>query len=207
IMEKNITRPIPVTRYKVLFLASMYPDKSSPVKGIFVKRHAEAIVKFCDVVVLYITDAPHIKNKTYELNYSEENKIPTVRVYHGKIKKLPIIYGLQKDLIYIIAARIGFKTIKKRFGKPDIVHVNVIKPAGKIPVILKFLHKIPFLITEHSSSFLPADGKYKKTQTLQKFFTKLVVKNAESNNSFQCIKRCNVIAWAKKSIFCCSKCG
>jgi hypothetical protein len=196
-----------VPRYKILFLVSAYPTKNHPVKGIFVKRHAEAIAKFCDVVVLYITDAPHIKNKTYELNYSEENKIPTVRVYHGKIKKLPIIYGLQKDLIYIIAARIGFKTIKKRFGKPDIVHVNVIKPAGKIPVILKFLHKIPFLITEHSSSFLPADGKYKKTQTLQKFFTKLVVKNAESNNSFQCIKRCNVITWTKKSIFCCSKCG
>ncbi|HRS05616.1 MAG TPA: glycosyltransferase [Candidatus Ratteibacteria bacterium] len=179
-MGKNITKPTSVPRYKILFLVSAYPTKNHPVKGIFIKRHAEAIAKFCDVIVLYITEDSHLRNKTYELNYSVENGIPTVRVYHRNIKKLPIIYGLQKDLIYIIAARIGFKTIKKRFGKPDIVHANIIEPAGKIAIILKFLHKIPFLITEHSSSFLPACGKYKRTQTLQKFFTKLVVKNAEA---------------------------
>ncbi|HPP67021.1 MAG TPA: glycosyltransferase, partial [bacterium] len=168
------------SKYKVLFLASMYPSRLHPVKGIFIKRHAEAVAKFCDVSVLYVIEDPYLKNKTYEVDYLVENGVHTLIVYHKKIKKRPIVHRIQKNMVYLTASRIGFNIIKEKVGKPDIVHVNVIKRTGKIALMLKFIYKIPFLITEHSSSYLPACGKYKKTQIPQKFFTNLIIKNAEA---------------------------
>ena len=44
-------------KIKVLFLASWYPHADNPVEGIFVKRHAEAVSRLCDVCVLYIHPA------------------------------------------------------------------------------------------------------------------------------------------------------
>ena len=64
---------------KVLFLASWYPHEDNPVEGIFIKRHAEAVSRLCDVGVLYIHAAAQRPDTVVE--YSLEDRITTIRVY------------------------------------------------------------------------------------------------------------------------------
>ncbi len=80
-MENNI-------RFKVLFLASWYPSRIHPIAGIFIKRHAEAVSLYSDVAVLFVTADESLKDKTYDIEYSLENNIPTVRVYYKRFSKV-----------------------------------------------------------------------------------------------------------------------
>lgn len=75
------------TRFKVLFLTSWYPSRIHPIAGIFIKRHAEAVSLYSDVAVLFVTADKSLKDKIYDIEYSIENNIPTVRVITNIFQK------------------------------------------------------------------------------------------------------------------------
>lgn len=75
-------------RYKVLFLASWYPNKFHSIEGIFVKKQAKAVSNYCDVAVLSIKPAEQAKD--YDLDYEIEDGVRTVRVYY-KPGKVPVL--------------------------------------------------------------------------------------------------------------------
>ena len=66
-------------RHKVLFLASWYPNEDHPISGIFIKRHAQAISKYCDVCVLYVHLSHHLAASSVE--FSTEEGIKTIRTH------------------------------------------------------------------------------------------------------------------------------
>ena len=142
-----------MTRYqekkiKVLFLASWYPNKENPVEGIFIKRHAEAVSRLCDVGVLYIHPAAQRQETVVE--HSCEDRITTIRVY----PKLPL--GTNKISLYLnffMNAYRGMQGIRKAFGRPDIVHVNVTLPMGILAFFLEMFYNIPYIVTEHLTGF------------------------------------------------------
>jgi glycosyltransferase involved in cell wall biosynthesis len=144
------------TRFKVLFLASWYPNEDYPMWGIFIKRHAQAVSRFCDVAVLHVHQSQHRTNTKVE--YSVEEGIKTVRVYAKKppfenhllrILHIPIPFYEIFFNNYIINCYKGLKIIKTEFGKFDIIHLNVALPMGWIAFILNLWFKIPVVITEH----------------------------------------------------------
>lgn len=171
-------------RLKVLFLASWYPSRVHPVSGIFIKRHIETIARFCDAAALYVVADPNLNDKTYEVEYAEENTIRTIRVYYRlKDFKISAITQLIWVVRYIIGGCIGLRMIKSKFGWPGIVHLNVVEPAGVFALLLKRLKGIPYIVTEHWSGYLPADGSYDKKGLLRKlrrFITRLTIKQAEA---------------------------
>lgn len=170
-MENNI-------RFKVLFLASWYPSRIHPIAGIFIKRHAEAVSLYSDVAVLFVTADKSLKDKIYDIEYSIENNIPTVRVYYKRFSKVKGVSKFINFYRYLKASYLGLKIIKENFGKPDLVHVNVALYAGITGLLLKKLINIPYLITEHWSGYIPNNGDYKGLIT--KLFTKLIIKNASA---------------------------
>lgn len=164
-------------RYKVLFLASWYPSRLRAVNGIFIKKHAEAVSKYCDVAVLYVTSDPNMDKKTYDIEYADENGIPTVRVYYKRSdSKIPGVNFIRN----IKGGYLGLKMIKGKFGRPDINHVNVAFPAGLLALFLKKLRKIPYIITEHSSTYTEYYAVFHKQPFRTKIFTKLIFKNANT---------------------------
>ena len=165
-------------RYKVLFLPSWYPSRVHPVSGIFIKRHAQAVSKYCDVAVLYIRSIKDLKGKTYDVEYCEEDGIPTVRVYYKRVNSNPLFQPIEFAR-YIKSAYLGLKIIKEKFGRPDIVHVNVVFPAGILALILKLLKKIPYIVSEHTSIYLFADSRYKNSSLIMKLITYLIIKNSQ----------------------------
>ena len=108
---------------KVLFLSAWYPTERDAMAGLFVKKHAEAVMQQGhDVRVLY----------------SEKTGI-----------------GWSKDMYK------AWKRLKKEWGKPDIVQMNVLDKNGLIALWLKFRYHIPYVIIEHWSGYLPANFAFR----------------------------------------------
>jgi glycosyltransferase involved in cell wall biosynthesis len=135
-------------KIKVLFLASWYPHEENPVEGIFIKRHAEAVSRLCDVGVLYIH--PAAQRPETVVGYSVEDRITTIRVY----PRLPRLNNkISRYLHQLLNMYRGMQGVRKSFGRPDIVHVNVTLPLGILAVALDVFYKIPYIVTEHFTGF------------------------------------------------------
>lgn len=162
------------TRFKVLFLASWYPNEDHPITGIFIKKHAQAVSKYCDVAVLYVHQSQH--RTSTKVNYTIEDGIKTVRVYARKPpfknRLLRILYNMIFNN-YIINSYKGLKIIRKEFGRLDIVHLNVVLPMGYIALILGVLKGIPFVLTEHTGPFCVHMRTYPR-----RILTKIILKEA-----------------------------
>jgi glycosyltransferase involved in cell wall biosynthesis len=169
-------------KYKILFFASWYPNRTSKVLGIFVKKKALAVSKMCDVAVLFVTADAALKDKAFDIITNYEDGIPTVRVYYKYFfSGIPqkIIYNLS----FIFAHYLGWKRIKKEWGNPDLIHVNVIDRSGYIALLIKYFKKIKYVITEHSTPDINyLRGITNKTKMPLKYLKSLVIKNSEFMN-------------------------
>jgi glycosyltransferase involved in cell wall biosynthesis len=164
---------------KILFLAGWYPSRINPMQGIFIKKHAEAVSRFCDVSVLYVIRDAKLKDNTFELKYCIENKVKTIRIYYKtKDINIPVLSYAYKLLRYIKLFYIGFKTVKEKSGTPDIVHVNVIYRTGFFSLFLKFINRINYIVTEHSTEYLLESEMEKNF--IRRLIARLVVKNAKA---------------------------
>lgn len=50
----------------------------------------------------------------------------------------------------------------KEWGKPDLVHLHVTTKQGLVPLLMKRIWGIPYIVTEHWSGYLPANGDYER---------------------------------------------
>jgi glycosyltransferase involved in cell wall biosynthesis len=135
---------------KVLFLSTWYPNKKNPYKGIFVKQHAKAIAAFnpeIKVLVLHLVDDSKIFKMSAELTI-DENSIETHHIYvfsrfHKKLNALV-------PFLNFICQRYFKKYIQKDW-QPELVHGNIIHPAGIISYkIAKSIHA-KLVLSEHWS--------------------------------------------------------
>ncbi|MBK9798757.1 MAG: glycosyltransferase [Bacteroidetes bacterium] len=164
--------------YKILFIPKWYPNRTNKFSGIFIEKHAKALAKECRVAILYVGADENLKTK-YDLDVQNENNITTVRVYYQNNDVSTSLVGKAiKFYRYLYAAYLGLKCIKAEFGKPNLVHVNVLTRPGIIALLLYKLNGIPYIISEHWSGYLPADGSYKGS--VKKMITRVIVKNAKA---------------------------
>jgi len=181
-------------KYKILFLASWYPSRVNKVLGIFVKRKAEAMTRLCDVALIYVVDDISLKNKTYDLETSTEKNVLTVRVYFkkstNKIANL-ILYNIR----YLKSYYFGWRKVKSKWGKPDLIHANVIDRSGYVALLFKLIKGINFVITEHSTPDIDyLKGITTSTKIPLRFLKKIVVKkcsflNVDSHPSLDYLRK------------------
>jgi glycosyltransferase involved in cell wall biosynthesis len=74
------------------------------------------------------------------------------------------------------AYRKGIEFAMQKYGKPDISHVNILTRTSFPALWLKRKYKIPFIITEHWSRYLPEDDTFKGF--FRKKITQYAVKRA-----------------------------
>jgi glycosyltransferase involved in cell wall biosynthesis len=133
-----------------LFIASWYPNKEDPLSGIFIRRHAEALSRYCDVSVLYL----HYDKKTKEsrIEVCCENGVLVFRAYFEAIRALR--GSRYPNALFTLSHFFAILShIKKSCGTPDIVHANVIYPAGLLGLVMKRIYQVPLVLTEHQSPF------------------------------------------------------
>lgn len=142
---------------KVLFLSAWYPTKQDAMAGLFVQKHAEAVMKQgADVRVLYST---------------------------------------RTGIRWILDMYYGWKKLKKTWGKPDVVQMNVLDKNGLIALWLKLRYSIPYVVIEHWSGYLPQNFAFR--EGLHGWFIRKVAKHAScilpvSNMLEHAMKQCGL---------------
>jgi glycosyltransferase involved in cell wall biosynthesis len=145
---------------KVLFLTSWFPSKKHPSLGNFVLRHAQAAALNHSVDVLYVTALPGAEGVQVEEEQVGEVRI--WRLYHPPFKGRGKLSGLVKAGLYMRYWRQLIRKYIHENGKPDIAHLNVMFPAGRVARELKLRYDIPYVVSEHWTGYLDADGRYGK---------------------------------------------
>jgi glycosyltransferase involved in cell wall biosynthesis len=163
-------------KLNILFLSGWYPSRLLPTLGNFVQKHAEAVALRSNVIALHVCSDAACK-EMYEITESDLNNVHAINVYYKKVtNKIPVLARIQKLIRIKKAYSIGLEIAKKRSGKIDIVHHNILYPSGMMALYLKRLKGIPYIITEHSTAYLPS----KKTPmgSLEKMFSRMIARNA-----------------------------
>jgi glycosyltransferase involved in cell wall biosynthesis len=165
-----------VTQKKLhtLFLSAWYPNRYDAMSGLFVRKHADAVSLFCNVTVLYVHADEKI-NKT-EVHVNKFKSVNEIYIYFPKGKEFlkPFMYPIQ----FVSAYMIGIRQVRKSYGLPDIVHVNILTRTAIPALIILLTKKIPFVVTEHWTRYLPSRNSF--NGIIRKLLTKLAVKRASA---------------------------
>mgnify|MGYP002511743118 CR=1 FL=1 len=92
-----------------------------------------------------------------------------------------------------------WKQLKRTWGLPDLVQLNVIQKQGLLARWLKMRYKIPFLIVEHWSGYLPESGQFMQQSTTKRRLAYSIAKHASciltvSQTLEKAMKQCGVQA-------------
>ena len=164
----------------VLFISSWYPSKEHRTLGNFVQRHAESIQPFVNLWVMSVSSSTDLQEE-FELEFSIINGVNTLHVYYQKVNStMPILASAKKLSRYREAHNLGMKYLsdEKRVKKFDVLHCNVTFPAGIIALDFKKEYKIPYVLTEHWTLFLPYKNDFKKLNPIVQRKMREIVSNA-----------------------------
>lgn len=133
---------------KVLFISSWYPNSTSSVKGVYVKKHAHAAHRAgAEVVVLAVSVNPSkaFFQKKITTGYDEAGVMTHNIELNSRFYKF-----IHLDLWwqYAVLKHCYYKHIRPVF-KPDLIHSNVLYPAAILGHFLSQKEKLPHVVTEH----------------------------------------------------------
>lgn len=139
-------------RKKVLWLCSWYPSPAFPYNGDFIRRHAESVAGFHDVHILHAWPRQLSSASTAGVYNPPPGLTELLVPYSGFSAGS---WRVLNHLAWRRAMKQALRDYEARFGRPDLVHVHVALNAG---VFARWIRKhwgIPYLLSEHSSAFLP----------------------------------------------------
>ncbi len=163
---------------KVLFLTPWYPHRYDAMAGLFVRKHAQAVARQgVDISVLYLhcnVGTQHavsdgIKDIVEdEFVEKEIEGVKEIVLYTNKSGFIGELMGLRKLWQYW----------HKRYGVPDVVHLNVLTKQGLLAWWLKQKYGVPYVVMEHWSGYLPENGDY--CGWMRKKMSEMIVKQANA---------------------------
>jgi len=141
----------------VLIIPSWYPNTYNDLNGVFFQEQAEALAKNNTkvgvIALTQVTIQDILKNKKlhFENNEHIQNDVAT---YQKDYFIFPKIY--RKLTICKIRREYHFKKLFKEYiaknGTPDIVHLHSFF-YGHLAIWIKKEYNIPYVVTEHSTTF------------------------------------------------------
>lgn len=138
----------------ILLLPSWFPVKHAPLNGIFNRELAQLLAESHKVSTLHLCFA-EVENVEIQTSVVSASSSETI-VYLPE-KGNPLLRQFRYFIQFFKQAR----AIKKKHGRPDIIHVLVAWKMGLPGWLLKWRYRIPMVITEHYTGYLPADGSLK----------------------------------------------
>jgi glycosyltransferase involved in cell wall biosynthesis len=141
-------------------LASWYPSAESPVRGVFIREQAQELARHADVALLYLDH----RAPAPVLTTDHSAGFPVIRIDspfagRGPLRRIRSLSSLAWGITS--SARRGIDALAAEgWGPPDILHSQVLYPAGIVGHPLARLLGIPHVVTEHSSEFVRANGHF-----------------------------------------------
>jgi len=162
-----------------VWLASWYPSKTSPTNGDFIQRHAISVANHHYLLLIHCIHDVDSKEPFY-YTYSKNGNLVEIILYfshHGNV------HGLKNKLVYnylFYSAIVNF--MQRLFAKiaiPKFVHVHVPMKMGVVARWIKSKWKIPYLVSEQSSTYLPTKSdSFANRSVFYKFQVKKTFKGA-----------------------------
>jgi len=143
-------------KLSVLVLSSWYPTRVNPTLGNFNEKFAEAAALYNDVVAVHVC-ADKDLIKSHEVVEFEKDGVKTIVFYFKKKESENIFDKVSKSLRFLKYYFSVFKYVRKKYGKPDIVHLNILYPVGIIVLLYKIFYGIPYVISENWTGYLPTN--------------------------------------------------
>lgn len=171
---------ISAKKRKILFLSSWYPSESNPMNGIFIRKHIELIKDDFDTAVIHVEK----KSKTdSECGYPCSGLKGGIMVYESAYfpsgSHVKVIGNISNFLNYYLSVFRCFKQYLKDSGKPDLLSVQVVYPAGIFAIFLNMFYGIPYVISEHWSGYSDEDGRFEKLPGYYKTLFRKTFKNSK----------------------------
>ena len=145
----------------ILHLLSWFPTPDDPTLGNFCVRMIDALPEECQSVILSVCDGKDL-TKSFEVKEIKGAHHTHVQIYI-RPPKINAIRKLKMLRMY----QYGLKYIKKRFFKPDLIHLHVTYPLGQVALLWKKLFGYKYVLTEHWTIYQPQNkevlvGKLKR---------------------------------------------
>lgn len=142
-------------RKKVLFVPSWFPNPSDPISGIFIQEQAAALSEVFDVAVLIPGMASWRNVVNAKAGDRSRRETQAGLTVYREFARPLIPHGPESTdyATFARAAENGFAKVVKEWGTPDLIHAHVVLPAGWSALKVAKRHKIPIVLTEHSSPF------------------------------------------------------
>ena len=131
---------------KVLFISQWYPNRNDPMFGLFVQKHAEAVSLYANVATLYVHPETSISKPDVQI--TSEKGFQEIRVYYPSSGN-SLISKLNKQINYLKAYKLGFKTLHESWGFPDIIQASIFTRTALIAAFYKLKYKKPYAVIEH----------------------------------------------------------
>lgn len=135
------------SQFKVLFLTPWYPHRYDAMSGLFVRKHAQAVAR--QGVEVGVVSVCHCDKN--EIVDEEVEGVREVVIYTSKGG----VWGEVQVMKQL------WQYWHKHYGKPDVVHVNVLTKQGLLARWLQVNYNIPYVVMEHWSGYLPENGSYR----------------------------------------------
>lgn len=144
----------------VLLLPSSYPSRPSPVRGVFVQQQAEALHRIGVKVgviypyfrTLHDLNISAISDNHFQISFDREKGVPTYRFWGWNILRLRL-----EPLLWKMQVKRLFKSYVGEYGMPDLIHAHNILWGGFSAMAIGEQTGLPFVVTEHTSSFARFD--------------------------------------------------
>ncbi|MBL0056691.1 MAG: glycosyltransferase [Chitinophagaceae bacterium] len=164
---------------KALWLPSWYPNRYDAFDGDFIQRHARAMAGHSEVTVIHV-----VKLKAGEAAIEpEKNK-------EGGLCEKVFYYSSPRSGFHLLDRFLSYRKYRSTYrkailehisenGLPSLVHVHVALRTGAIALWIQRKWKIPFLVTEHWTGYLPeADDRYDQLPAYHRNLLNRVFKKA-----------------------------
>lgn len=147
----NPSPPI-VKRLKTLFITAWYPDKESPVRGVFVREQAKAVQLYDDVMILHCCRPDPERNRRLWRIERESDEALTAAIPTYRVWPLPFPVPKVWFVFYVWSVWRAYRWIVRSGFRPDVIHAHIYEAA--VPaVLIGRLCGIPVIAAEHSTAF------------------------------------------------------
>jgi len=143
-------------RHRILFLSSWYPNRLNPTDGNFNEKFAEAAAIYNDVAAIHVV-ADKDARAPLETDFYTRAGVKTYIWYFRKSSSGSVLSKMINGFKYLKYYLKAYRLARKECGKPQLLHLNVLFPAGVIALIFRYLFAIPYVISEHWTGYLPAN--------------------------------------------------
>ena len=148
-------------KLKVLMIPSWYPNKKDPLWGNYFIKQAEALNEYVDVTMLHVDRVGLKEINTFLIGKKTDGLDEKLYSFKSYKKTILNYKSIGLDFAYKKYVKNGMKAyydLIDLVGKPDVVLVESVLPAGLIAKAIYEKEGIPYVVHAHSENIMLNTG-------------------------------------------------